>query len=84
MMKASNKIEIDSTRYTKERFREIVTDLCMTLTELGYDVWFRYDDVGVYVIEFNWNAYQGMGTPILAWVDPDDEKVVREEIDDDL
>lgn len=60
---------------TKEDFWKAVIDFVRLLTEAKYEVAFRYEDCGVYVLEFDNDRSEGYGNSIVRWLDAEEYEI---------
>ena len=69
---SENHISFDINEYdgSYSRLFEDVAKICEILTRNGYEISFRYDDCGIYVLDFNYED-EAFGTPKVYWLDPD-------------
>ncbi len=73
MTERPNEIAFDLTKYDGDKAK-MWADICSVLKVLvdqGYIATVRYDDVEIYVVEYDYNDLE-MGTPYPYWVTPDE------------
>lgn len=56
-----------------EEFANHVGQILFNFTKDGYIATFRYEDVGIYIIEYNY-ADQSLGAPYPYWLTPEEEE----------
>lgn len=67
---ASNSIAfcVDDYHSKEEMFKAVATVMDILTQNKRYQCAFRYDDAGVYVLEFDYDDPE-MGTPMCYWLD---------------
>lgn len=66
---ADNYISLDSNKYdSMEEFFEDISTLMRILTKNEYQCAFKYDDAGIYILEFD-NDNPTYGSPNIYWLD---------------
>ena len=60
-------------------FWQDVSKISDVLTKHGYDVLFKYDDVGVYYIQYNYNSYNDFGeNRFMSVTEQEQQKILQE------
>lgn len=74
-----NTYTIDTNRFdSKEEFSKHLGIILTNLTDDGYIATVRYEDAGIYVIEYN-HQDRSFGTPYPYWLSPEEEETVKYE-----
>lgn len=67
-----NSIAFNKTSYDNDYdFWKAIADQLRLLVENNYEIAFRYDDCGIYILEFDHDRRLGFGNPTLRWSDED-------------
>ncbi len=68
-----NQISFDIEKYggDKDQMWAAISSVLKVLVDQEYVATVRYDDVGIYVIEFDYDD-EAMGTPYPYWITPDE------------
>ena len=56
-----------------EEFANHVGQILFNFAKDGYIATFRYEDMGIYIIEYN-HADQSLGSPYPYWLTPEEEE----------
>lgn len=75
-MNRVNQYVLDRDNFSSdEEFANHVGQILFNFAKDGYIATFRYEDMGIYIIEYN-HADQSLGSPYPYWLTPEEEERV--------
>ena len=75
-MNKVNQYVLDRDNFSSdEEFANHVGQILFNFAKDGYIATFRYEDMGIYIIEYN-HADQSLGAPYPYWLTPEEEERV--------
>ena len=73
-MNRVNQYVLDRDNFSSdEEFANHVGQILFNFAKDGYIATFRYEDMGIYIIEYN-HADQSLGSPYPYWLTPEEEE----------